>query len=147
MVKSTLPLRLQTTSFNMEPSKVGSPSSSTFSLPHLLLFSLPPLCSSIVGIFRVPGTAAVMKRMQATVDKGDLLPLDDFKVLDVAAFLKLYFRSLPDSLFPNDCWRYLSPPLPSPFSLLSFPFTIFLRVLAFRHPPFPLGLSYLMYSL
>ncbi|OUM66338.1 hypothetical protein PIROE2DRAFT_29264, partial [Piromyces sp. E2] len=59
------------------------------------------------GIFRVNGNE---RRIQASVKSFDEPPylgpdtFENLSVYDIAGLLKLYIRSLPDSLFPNEIY-------------------------------------------
>lgn len=63
---------------------------------------------SIVGIYRIPGNTAAISALTEQVNRGfDDTTLADPKWEDVnvvSSLLKLFIRSLPDALLPNDMY-------------------------------------------
>lgn len=65
---------------------------------------------SIVGIYRIPGNTAAISALTDQVNRGfDDQTLNDPKWDDVnvvSSLLKLFIRSLPDALLPNDMYGH-----------------------------------------
>lgn len=65
---------------------------------------------SIVGIYRIPGNTAAISALTEQVNRGfDDQTLNDPKWDDVnvvSSLLKLFIRSLPDALLPNDMYSH-----------------------------------------
>lgn len=65
---------------------------------------------SIVGIYRIPGNTAAISALTEQVNRGfDDQTLNDPKWDDVnvvSSLLKLFIRSLPDALLPNDMYGH-----------------------------------------
>jgi len=59
------------------------------------------------GIFRIPGNTAKIKELQEIVDIKGTVDFSDKDILDISSLLKLYFRKLPDPLWPNDFFHVL----------------------------------------
>lgn len=64
---------------------------------------------SVVGIYRIPGNTAAISALTEQVNRGfDDQTLADEKWNDVnvvSSLLKLFIRSLPDGLLPNDMYN------------------------------------------
>lgn len=64
---------------------------------------------SVVGIYRIPGNTAAISALTEQVNRGfDEQTLADEKWNDVnvvSSLLKLFIRSLPDGLLPNDMYN------------------------------------------
>lgn len=63
----------------------------------------------MVGIYRIPGNTAAISALTEQVNRGfDEQTLADAKWEDVnvvSSLLKLFIRSLPDGLLPNDMYN------------------------------------------
>lgn len=64
---------------------------------------------TVVGIYRIPGNTAAISALTEQVNRGfDEQTLADPKWDDVnvvSSLLKLFIRSLPDGLLPNDMYQ------------------------------------------
>ena len=56
----------------------------------------------VEGIFRIPGRAHTVAGMVDSVDKGDMLDLEEEETAEIASFLKKFFALLPSSVIPGD---------------------------------------------
>lgn len=64
----------------------------------------------IDGLYRISGNLAVIQKLRYKVDHGENFSLDDGRWEDVHVItgaLKLFFRELPEPLFPYSCYEQL----------------------------------------
>jgi len=61
------------------------------------------------GLFRIPGDTAYMQDLKRIFDTegGDSLDFDKHSIHDVAGLLKLFFREMPEPIFPFSCFSVL----------------------------------------
>eukprot|EP01129_Flabellula_baltica_P007671 TRINITY_DN2998_c0_g1_i1.p1 TRINITY_DN2998_c0_g1~~TRINITY_DN2998_c0_g1_i1.p1 ORF type:complete len:670 (-),score=119.13 TRINITY_DN2998_c0_g1_i1:1762-3771(-) len=57
--------------------------------------------TSVVGVFRIPGSSSVVKSLEEEIDRTCVLDYLNEDILNLASALKLYFRTLPEPLWPN----------------------------------------------
>jgi hypothetical protein len=56
----------------------------------------------VEGIFRLPGSHAVIRKLEKDINNGVSCPFEQYHIHDLCTLLKDYFRSLPHPLFPVD---------------------------------------------
>lgn len=64
-------------------------------------------CLHIEGIFRVPPNSTLLDILREAVDRKQYLKLDEWGPHTNAALIKLYYRSLPEPIFPAECYDTL----------------------------------------
>ncbi|KAI5840818.1 hypothetical protein DFP73DRAFT_482301 [Morchella snyderi] len=64
-------------------------------------------CLHIEGIFRVPPNSTLLDILREAVDRKQYLKLDEWGPHTNAALIKLYYRSLPEPIFPAECYETL----------------------------------------
>jgi hypothetical protein len=57
------------------------------------------------GVFRLPGNATSINALRARFDLGEDVDLDAEDEHDIPSLLKMFFRELPDPLFPSACFK------------------------------------------
>lgn len=57
-------------------------------------------CLHVEGLFRVPPHAVLLDILREAVDRGQYLRMEEWGPHTAAALVKLYYRSLPEPLFP-----------------------------------------------
>lgn len=88
------------------PPRVGE----NMPLPKVLVDTyryLRSSCLSVEGLFRVPPNAALLDILREAVDRGQVIKWNEWGPYTAAALVKLYYRSLPEPIFPHEFYERL----------------------------------------
>lgn len=79
-------------------------------LPHVLVDTsryLRSSCLSVEGLFRIPPSAVLLDILREAVDRRQSFRWDEWGPHTAAALIKLYYRSLPEPIFPSEHYETL----------------------------------------
>lgn len=88
------------------PPRVGE----NMPLPQVLVDTsryLRSSCLSVEGLFRVPPSAVLLDMLREAVDRGQAFKWEEWGPHTAAALIKLYYRSLPEPIFPSEHYERL----------------------------------------
>ncbi|KAI5784716.1 hypothetical protein EDC01DRAFT_207125 [Geopyxis carbonaria] len=77
-------------------------------------------CLNVEGILRVPPSAALLDIAKECYNRRQQMRWEDWGPHTAAGLIKLYYRSLPEPMIPQECYGMLmtlSPPKPSPHTV------------------------------